>query len=181
MLALLSHPRLSILSLSRLFMPVSSSFSMPALSSYPFVLALLFPPIPALLSCFLVPALLFCFSILALLSLSVLTLLSLLVLVLLSYSVFGLAPTCLTFLAFKTFKRVLLDEPLGCQSTSSSLSKSLCLFPVLGPLLEKSNCKQLFDMMFINSCPLAANHAVKKVDLSFEKCKYLAPVKLNRL
>ena len=36
-------------------------------------------------------------------------------------------------------------------------------------------------MAFINSRLFTANHAAKKVDLSFGKCGYFAPVKLNRL
>ena len=34
--------------------------------------------------------------------------------------------------------------------------------------------------MFINSCPHAGNHAIKKVDLSFGECECPAPIKLNR-
>ncbi len=98
----------------------------------------------------------------------------------LSRSVLGPAPTQLTSSALRTFKRTLSDESLGRRSTSPSLAEPLHPFPTVGPLLEKSNRKRLFDTAFINSRPLAGNHAAKEVDLSFGECGCPAPVKLNR-
>ncbi len=98
-----------------------------------------------------------------------------------SRSVLGPTPTRLTSSALKTFKQALSDESLGRQSTSPCLAELLCLFPTLGPLPKKSNCKRLFDTAFINSLPLARNHTAEEVDLSFGKCRCPAPVKLNQL
>ena len=149
-----------------------SHFPMPALSSH--------PGLPTLSSsCSFVPALLFRFLVPALSSSIVLALLSPPLLASVSRSVLGSAPTWLTSSALKTFKQALSDEPLGCQSTSSSSLEPPCPFPILGPLAKKSNRKRFFDTVFINSRSLAANHAIKEVDLSFEKYGCFAQVKLN--
>ena len=158
------------------------------------------PPVPVLLSCPRLPtlslfcsfvlALLFCLLILTLLSYllvpvflspSILALLSPPMPALASYSVLGLAPTWFISSAPKTFKRALSNEPLGRRSTNPNLPEPFCLFPILGLLLEKSNCKQFFDTIFINSHLLITNYIVKEIDLSFGKCRHFTPVKLNRL
>lgn len=74
----------------------------------------------------------------------------------------------------------MLNKFLSCQSTSLSHTESLYLFFTLGPLSRKSNYKQFFDTIFINSCPHARNHATKEIDLSFEKCGDLIPINFNQ-
>ena len=91
---------------------------------------------------------------------------------LLSCSVLAQAPTHLPSLNQKTFNKALSDELLVYhRSTSPSF---LCPFPTLCPLP-----KQSFDIAFINSRPIAENHAAKEVDLSFGECACLVPVKCN--
>ncbi len=146
---------------------------------------------PTLLSRSLMPALLSCFLLLALLSPPhISALLSLLPVPassshlmpnLLSHFILGPALTCLISSTLKIFKRALSDKPLGRQSTSLSLVEPRYPFPPLGPLPEKSNCKRSFDMAFINSRPLARNHAANEADLSFGKYGCLVPVKLKQL
>ena len=165
MLVLLCCPRLPTPSLSCPLMPTLLSY----------------PRSPTLLSSyFLVPALLFCPSIPALLFFLVPALLSLLVLVLAFCSVLDLALTWFTSSAFRIFKQALLDKLLGHQLTSLSPSKLFYPFLILRLLPKKSNCKWLFDIAFINSCPLATNHVTKEVDLSFGEYGCFVPVKLNR-
>ncbi len=139
-------------------------------SSGPLVAGLLSLPVPAPLS-LLVPAPL---------SPPMPASLSLLVPALLSRSIFGPAPTRLTSSALRTFKQALSDEPLSRQLTSPSPAEPLCPFLTLGPWPEKSDCKRPFDIAFINSHPLAGNHAAEEVDLSFGKCRCPTPVKLIR-
>ena len=79
------------------------------------------------------------------------------------------------------FKQALSNEPLGCRLTSFSLPDHLFLFFILGSLSKKNNCKRFFGIAFTNSRLLAANHTTQEIDLSFEKYKCLALVKLNRL
>ena len=95
-------------------------------------------------------------------------------------SLLALAPTHLTSSALRTFQLALSDESLHCHSTSPSLVGPLHLFPTLSPLSEKNEHKRLFDITFINSRPLAKNHAVQEVDLSFGEYGCPAPVKFNR-
>ena len=135
--------------------PALLSLPMPALLSRPFVPTFLSPLVPTLLSLS-VPALASC-------------------------AMLGSAPTQLISSTLRTFKQALSDKPFGCQSTSPRPPEHLCLFLILGPLPEKSNCKRLFDMAFINSHPLAVNHIAEEVDLSFGKCECLTKIKLNRL
>lgn len=147
------------------------SIPMPALLSHPSVPALLSSPISILLS----------LPIPTSLSLPVLTLLSLLVPVLSSRSVLCLALTHLTSSDLRLFKQALLNKPLRHHSTSPtslSLEGPLHLFLILVPL---SNCKRFFDIVFLNSCSLAQNHAVKELDLSFGECGCLSLAKLNWL
>ena len=134
--------------------PASSSLSIPVLSSF-FMPTLLFLFLPVLLSSFM-PALSSCF-------------------------ILDPTLTWLTSSTLRTFKQTLSNEPLSRQSTSPSSPKSLYLFPILSPLPKKSNCKRLFDMTFINSCPLATNYAAKEIDPNFREYGCFAPVKLNRL
>lgn len=136
---------------------------------------------PTWLSYPLVPALSSSLPLLALLSLLLPALSSCLVPALLSNSVLGLAPTCLIYSALRAFKQVLSNKPLSRQSTSLSHAEPLCLFPTLGLLPKKSDCKWLFDTAFKNSSPLVGNHAAKEVVLSFGECGCPASVKLNRL
>ena len=165
----------------------------PALSSCPCMSALLSclrlptlllscPPIPTLLSCLELPTLLlFCSLMPALLSPHLPVLSSLFMLALASRFMLAPAPTWLTSSAFKTFKQTLSDEFLGHQSTSSNPLKPLCLFLILGPLPKQNNCKQLFNLAFINSCLLPANHAVEEIDPSFKEYGYPPHGKFNRL
>ena len=69
-----------------------------------------------------------------------------------------LSPTSshLASTAVRTFKQALSDKPLR---RSTSLAESLCPFPSLGLLPNKTDCKRTFDTAFINSCSLAGNHA----------------------
>ena len=164
-LALSSRPGLPTPSLFCLFMPVLLfCLRSPTLSSFHLLLL----------------ALLSRSSVLTLLSLPMLALSFFLVPALTSCSMLGPALTWLTSSTLKRLKRALSNEPLSRQSTSPNPPKPLYLFPILGPLLEKSNCKRLFDMTFINSRPLAANHITKEVDLSYGECGCPAQVKLNR-
>ena len=167
-------PMFASLSCHKLLNLSLSCFPVPALLSCPGL------PIPLLFRLF-VPALLSYSSVPTLLSLFVPALLSLPVPALVSCFVLGPNPTWLTSSTLITFKQALSNESLGRQSISPSLLEPLCPFPVLGPLLKKSDCKRLFDTTFINSRPLATNHAAKEVELSFEKCGCLVQVKLNRL
>ena len=178
--ALLSHSRLPTLLLFHLLMPALLSLLVPVLSSRPFLPALLFHLMPALLFCPPIPTLLSP-PLPVLLSSPMPALLSPFVPVLLSRFVLSLALTCFISSALRTFKQALSDEHLGHQSTSPSPPKLFCLFPILDSLLKKSDCKRFFNTAFINSRPLATNHAAKEVDLSFVKCGYPASVKLNRL
>ena len=98
--------------------------------------------------------------------------------VLLPLPVFSLTPPYLASTAFRTFKQALSDELLR---HSTSHIELFCPFPSLGLLLDKTNRKRTLDIAFINSRPLAGNHAWEEVDLSFAECGCLAVVKLNRL
>lgn len=89
----------------------------------------------------------------------------------------GLTPPHLASTALKTFKQALSNELLR---RSTSFAESLCPFPPLGSLPNKTDRKRTFDIAFINSRPLAGNHAREEVDLSFAECGYPAAVKLNR-
>lgn len=89
------------------------------------------------------------------------------------------APTHLIFSAFGIFKRTLSDEPLRFHLTS--LAKLLHSFLTFDLLPEKTKYTRLFDMAFINSCPLAGIYTVEELDLSFEKCGCLALVTFNWL
>ena len=97
-----------------------------------------------------------------------------------SRSVLGLAPTYLKSSALRIFKQALSNESLRYRSTSHSLAGFLCPFFTLGPLPEKKDCKRFFDTTYINSRPLAGNHATKKVDLNFGESVICVPVRLNR-
>lgn len=67
----------------------------------------------------------------------------------------------------------------------------LCLFLALNKLNKLSSLhwflalnklnkhKRTFNIAFIKSCPLASNHAIKKVDLSFAGFRCPDVVKLN--
>ena len=77
--------------------------------------------------------------------------------VLLPLLVLGLAPPHLAFTALKIFKLALSDEFLRHHLTS--FAELLSPFPLLDLLPDKTDCKQTFDIAFINSCPLAGNHA----------------------
>lgn len=90
---------------------------------------------------------------------------------------FGSLPTHLISSALKTFKQTLLNKSLYCCLTSPT--KFFYLFPTFGLLSKKIKGKRLFDIMFINSCPLTSNYAAKKIDLNFALSKYLVPIKLN--
>ena len=81
--------------------------------------------------------------------------------------------------AFRTFKQILLDKSLRCHSTS--LVELHCLFLPLKLLLNKTNSKEIFDIVFVNSCPLAGNHTREDVDLNFAECGCPAIIKLNQL
>lgn len=81
--------------------------------------------------------------------------------------------------ALKTFKPALSDEPFHRYLTS--LAGFFCPFLLFGSLPNKIDCKQTFDIIFINSCLFANNHARKEVDLSFAECGCLIAVKLNQL
>lgn len=160
MSVLLSHPGSPILLSSYAHTPtLLSRVPMPALSS-PFLLALMSSLMPA-------PS-----------SLPVLALSSPIP-ALLSRFVLGLALTRLIFSGLKTFKQAFSEKILGRQSTSPSPVEPLCLFPTLGPLSEKSDCKRFYDTAFVNSRPLVGNHATKEIDLSFGEFGCSALVKLN--
>ena len=75
--------------------------------------------------------------------------------VLLPLPVLGPTPPHLASTAFRTFKQALSDEFLRC---SASFAESLCLFPLLGLLPNKTDCKWTFNTVFINSVLLAGNH-----------------------
>lgn len=156
-------PALSCLSVFAL-----SSFFLPVLLSSP-ILALSYLLLPTLLSS-LMPVLL---------SPLIPTLSSLLMSAVSSRFVFGPALTYLISLALKTFKQVLLSEFLCYCSTSPSPVELLCLFPTLGSLPKKNNCKWSFNTALINSHLLTGNYAIEEISLSFGKCRYLALVKLN--
>lgn len=95
-----------------------------------------------------------------------------------SYLILGITPTHLSFSSLRTFKYALSDEPLCHRSTSPT--EPLYLFLTSNPLSKKSERKQPFDMIFINSRPLASNHTAKEVDLSFREYGCPVAVKLNR-
>ena len=89
----------------------------------------------------------------------------------------------------RIFKQSLSHEPWSY--VSASLAKLFCPFPALGAYnpdnnnsLHKSTnsnkLKQDFDILFINSCPLAGNYDQKEVNLSFASCGCLDAVKFNR-
>lgn len=113
------------------------------------------------------------------LSLSSLVSYSKTVIALLSHLMLDPTPTHLISSAHGTFKQALSDESLYHHSTSQA--KRLCPFLILGPLSEKSERKRLFDMVFINSRPLASNHTIKEICLSFGEYRCPSSVKLNRL
>lgn len=85
------------------------------------------------------------------------------------------------FWAPRIFKQILLDEFLYCHSTRLSSAELFCAFLTLDLLFEKNDCKQFFNIAFINSRPLASNYAFKEVDWSFEKYASSSSVKLNWL
>lgn len=151
---------------------------MPALLLFcPLVLTLLSLPIFTLTFSYIL--VLFSLPVFALLSGSMPTLSSLFVSILLSYPEFGPTRTYLTSSALRKFNQTSSDESLRHRKTSPA--EPICLFPTLGLLLEKIECKQIFDIAFIKSHPPAGNHAAKKVDLSFGECRYLILIKLNWL
>lgn len=178
--------------LSCLFIATLSSCS-------PIVVLSSYFPISTLLSYFFIPALLSCFPMATLSSSSlipassshllmttlsfssILILSSLLILALISCSILDPALTYLISLVVKRFKLVLSDKSLCCCSTSPNLIEPFYPFPTLVLLFEKNNCKQLFDMVFINSHSLNGNYTAKELDLSFREYKYSIPIKLNRL
>lgn len=92
-------------------------------------------------------------------------------------SMLGLALPHLAFTTLKIFKQTLLDEFLHCRSTS--LAKFLYFFLLFGLLSNKINYKQTFDIIFINSYPLANIYAWEKINLSFIECNCLTIIKLN--
>lgn len=61
----------------------------------------------------------------------------------------------LAFSALKIFKQTLLNKFLHCHSTSLINFFSLYLF--FGLLPNKTDCKQIFDIIFINSYFFASN------------------------
>lgn len=97
--------------------------------------------------------------------------------VLLLYSVFGPASLYLASTFLKTFNRALLAELLR-RSTSSK--EHFYPFLPLVLLSNKTNRKQTFDIVFINSRLFADNHAQEEIDLSFAECGCLIVVKLNQ-
>lgn len=123
-----------------------------------------------LLSLLSMPALLSCPTMLALSSLLIPALFSSFILISASCFMLDLAPTWFISPVVKIFKQALSNESLSRQSASSSPLELYCPFSILDPLSKKSNCKRLFDTTFINSRPLAANHVIIKIDLSFEQC-----------
>lgn len=98
--------------------------------------------------------------------------------VLLLLPMLGLTFPHLASTTLRTFKRALSDDFLR---RSTSFAESLCPVPLFSLLPNKTNRKRIFNIAFINSCPLAGNHAQKKVDLSFAKCGCSTTVKLNWL
>lgn len=76
--------------------------------------------------------------------------------VLLLLPVFSLTPFYLTSTAFRTFKQTFLDKFLH---HSTSTIDFFCSYLSLGLLSNKINCKQTFNIAFINSHPLADNYA----------------------
>lgn len=85
-------------------------------------------------------------------------------------------PPHLTSTALRIFKQTLLNKSLH---RSTSLEESFCPVPPLGLLPDKTDCKQTFDIAFINSCLLTGNSTQEMVDIGFAKCGCLATVKLN--
>lgn len=99
-------------------------------------------------------------------------------------------PLLLGFSLLKKFKQFLSNEPWLCVSTS--LAKPLCPFLTFGIYNSNNNnglqnptntnkFKQDFDILFINSHPLAGNHDSKEIDLSFAGCICLNLVKFYQL
>lgn len=99
--------------------------------------------------------------------------------ILLSYFMLGPAPTHLKFSILQIFKKALSNEHWNRCSTSPSSVEPLHLFLTLGLLPEKNDCKQSFDMAFINSCSLVENYAAKEMDQSFENSGYFLLIRLN--
>lgn len=76
--------------------------------------------------------------------------------VLLLFLVLSSTPPHLVFTTLRTLKQALSDEPL--RRLTSSI-KTFRPFLPFGSLPNKTNCKRTFDTTFINSRPLANNHA----------------------
>lgn len=150
---------------------ILSSYHMPTPVFYPRSSAsLLSYHLPTLVSCLRsLAVLLFCHVFVSCYGISAL---------LLPFLILGL-PFLFRSSLFEIFKQSLSNEPW--LHISSSYAKPLGLFPPLGLFSGKTNHKRIFNIAFINSCPLAGNHARKQFDLNFAKCEYLAIVKLNQL
>lgn len=76
--------------------------------------------------------------------------------ILLLFAVLGPTSPHLVSTALRTFKQALSDKPLR---GSTSPIEPFCLFLPLRFLPNKTNHKQTFDIVFINSHPLTSNHA----------------------
>lgn len=98
--------------------------------------------------------------------------------ILLSLPILSLTSSYLASIDFKTVKWALLDKPLHYSTTFVEL---LYLFPPLNLLPDKTDCKQTFDIAFINSRLLADNYTWEKLDLNFAKYSCPTAIKLNRL
>lgn len=73
----------------------------------------------------------------------------------------------------------MLDELLHRRSTSPI--EPLYLFLLLDLLPNKTDRKQIFNIVLITSCPFASNYAREEVDLNFADCGCPASIILNWL
>lgn len=81
-------------------------------------------------------------------------------------------------LSLRKFKQSLSNKFWPYISTSSTF---YYLFSTPDLDLNNNNkCKQIFDIVFINSHLLVSNHIIKQVDMSFVIYRYPAIIKLNR-
>lgn len=76
---------------------------------------------------------------------------------LLSILVLNLALFYLASLVLKIFKETLSDKLLYCRLTSSA--EFFYLFSLYSLLFDKTDCKQVFDIAFINFCLFVGNYA----------------------
>lgn len=111
------------------------------------------------------PALLF-YLLSILLSCFIFTLVSLSSAIFSLFFKFNLIVFYLIFSNLKTIKQTLLDKFL--QRYLTSLIKFLYFILLFGLLPNQINCKQIFNIAFINFCLFTGNYILKNVDLSFE-------------